>query len=106
MMVFLTEKLKTPEDRHALYNREYYHLHQGAIENLARGASIWLDNQQDNELNAFEMYMKVNFLPLPSNNQCVEAGVKDAALCWTSGRSERIASLLNFFPIDNYNICC
>ena len=46
---------------------------------------------------AFEMYIKMNFLPLPSNNQCVEAGVKDAALCRTSGRSERIASLLNFF---------
>ena len=41
MMVFLTGKLKTPEDRHALYNRKYYHLHQGAIEKLARGASIW-----------------------------------------------------------------
>ena len=97
MMVFLTGRIKTPEDRRALYNREYYHLHQGAIEKLARGASIWLDNQQDNELNAFGMYMKIHFLPLPSNNQCVEAGVKDAALCRTSGRSERIASLLNFF---------
>ena len=58
---------------------------------------MWVDNLNDLDLYSLLKYIKINFLPLPSNNQYVEAGVKDAALCRRSGRSERIASLLNFF---------
>ena len=40
MMVFLTGRINILEDQRALYNREYFHLHQFAIEKLARGASL------------------------------------------------------------------
>ena len=42
---------------------------------------MWVDNQNDIDLDSLLKYVKINFLPLPSNNQYVEAGVKDAALC-------------------------
>ena len=36
MMVVLIGRINTLEDQRALYNREYFHLHQRAIEKLAR----------------------------------------------------------------------
>ena len=81
VMAFLIGRINTLEDQRAFYNHTYFHLHQVAIDKLARGASLWLNNQQDNKLDAFEKYINLHFLPLPSNNQWVEAGVKDASLC-------------------------
>ena len=95
---FLTQMISTTEEKDNLVKREYFQLHRPALEKLAMGVGgLWLVNQTDDDLKALLTYIKKNFLPLPSNNQCVEAGVKDAALCRRSGRSERIASLLNFF---------
>ena len=95
---FLTQMISTTVEKDNLVSREYFQLHQPALEKLAiGGGGLWLVNQTDNDSNALLTYIKKNFLPLPSNNQCVKAGVKDAALCCRSGRSERISSLLNFF---------
>ena len=64
---------------------------------LQKGGDMWLNNQNDKYLNKLLKYIKNNLLHLLSNNQCVEAGVKDAILGRRSGRSERVAFLLNFF---------
>jgi hypothetical protein len=46
-----------------------------------------------------EQFLKSNFisLPHPSNNQIVEAGVRDVSLCRNSGRGERLSSMLSFY---------
>ena len=58
---------------------------------------MWLDNQCDTDLQELLAYITYSFSPLPSNKLCVDASVKDAALCRRSGCSKRIDFLLNFF---------
>ena len=105
LMAFLTELIKTSQDKARLLDREYFRLHRTAIEKMATRADIWLQNESDVSLKEILIYAKKSFLPLPSNNQFVEAGVKDAALCRRSGRSERIASLLKKFSLNYYYQC-
>lgn len=42
---------------------------------------------------------QTQFFPLPSNNQCVKAGIKDAILCRQYGRSKCIVSHFDTFCV-------
>ena len=96
LLLFLTKILPTQEGEKLLH-REYFIFHKTAIKKLARGGELWLANERDADICKLLVYFKQNYLSLPSNNQCVETGEKDATLCQKSGQSERITLLLIFF---------
>ena len=60
-----------------------------AIELIANGESIWNYETNNEELKNLRIFCKKHYLPLPSNSQHIEAGVKDSALVAQTGCEER-----------------
>ena len=107
LVKYATKNLPNPD---CIKTREFYVVHSNAVKEMAlNGSSLWDGNNLTPNMRQFRNYVKASWIPLPSNNQMVEAGVKDAALCRTSNHSEHFASLLGVvrsFHIHDINLKC
>ena len=77
-------------------NRIFFRRHSSAIEEMKEGKGLWVRDASVH-MKKLRTYIENTYLPLPSNNQIVEAGVKDTALCRTTSKGERMASILVFY---------
>ena len=91
MQTYLTKFVATP--RETFCNKECFREHGDAIRELANGGDLRDTNASEN-MQKFYEFVKVTWLCLPSNTQFVEAGVKEASLCRSTGRQEISASFL------------
>ena len=93
MIDFFTTNL----DKEQFLKSNFISLHRNGISKMAMGESIWSSESKSNDIKYFRKYCQYTYLPHPSNNQIVEAGVKDVSLCRNSGRGERLSSMLSFY---------
>ena len=76
-----------------MHQREFYQLHERAVMEISSGrVSLW--NPMDNEdVKEFQEYAAEKWLPLPSNTQFVESGVKEAKMCSSNNWDELLRSM-------------
>ena len=89
MISFLT-KDKSPTDYHS---REFFQMHQPAIEELALGQKL-RDRNASECVKKFYTYVKHAFFTVCTNTQLVERWVKDANECFATGKDEHFSSLV------------
>jgi len=69
-LAFLKKRMSPIQANSKLINREYMRLHFFAIEKIAKGKSLWLANDDDEQMKSFQQYCKINYLPFPSKSIC------------------------------------
>jgi hypothetical protein len=86
MMEYLTELMDSPGE---LKLRRFYVEHKNSVDFVAAGGRVW----DFPELWEFREFVESKWLPLPSNTQFVEGGVKDFKRCAATSRNELARSL-------------
>ena len=78
------------------HKASYFKNHYNAIKEIAFSSKVLVDNEiLSHDTLPFKTYMHIHWITFPAQTQIVETGVKDAALCTSTGRLEETRTVLD-----------